>query len=207
MSPALHRLARWSAHLLLVAPILVGAGFLLGALLSPPIPRGEGRPTPELELLPPLAAGDRFAVVLPTEEEPIAALVATLATRGTSPEVEFEVCAEGRCSVFKKWIRKGDTSLSLPLPSGIHGGDVTLTLRSLQGGELAFWGREEAPLLRPAPGGWLPVLARAEAQFTALAGGGFRVLVALNVLALIGVLAFAIRRLRPAPRELSRRPD
>ncbi len=196
MRTVLRKMVRWAGVLLLAAPLPLGV-LLLEERLSegPDIEVGQVLgSTPRIEPIGPLLPGDRRVVAIPEGEQAYSGVVAFVATYLTQPVAEFEVCAAGRCGTSTHRVR--DNSLVyLALPTAARGGEITVSLRSVSDGSLAWWAQEGQPLLKPvARHGWPLAMARAAESFRMQAGDFWSELLVAGTVALFGILGLVTWR-------------
>ena len=174
MRTVLRKMVRWAGVLLLAAPLPTRSAAPGRAPL-----RGTGHrrsvrcwgarreSSPSVRC----CAGDRRVVAIPEGEQAYSGVVAFVATYRTQPVAEFEVCAARPLCHEHPSGPGQQPRLTFALPTAARGGEITVSLRSVSDGSLAWWAQEGQPLLKPvARHGWPLAMARAAESFRMQAG-------------------------------------
>jgi hypothetical protein len=183
-----------TAFAAIVALPLAGAALLANDLAQIPVRFTGHEPWRPLAPIGPLQPERRFRFELPAADADFLGIRLFAATYFTRPRVAFETCSPRRC-LTSEWTVRDNTMIDLPLPEGVRGGEVTLTVRALEGGRLAWWGHEGRPYLRPfLRSDRLSALRRARQYYRAFGLDLLWPALLAHALALVAVILVAVRR-------------
>ncbi|MFL5312695.1 MAG: hypothetical protein ACJ79H_19845 [Myxococcales bacterium] len=183
-----------AAAALLFAPALFGWLFVAGLLLRP-VAAGWNAPARGASsvAIGPLRSGSSHALQFPPAGRDYRAVLLDVATWETAPIVRWTACASQQCSSALRWPDDNGT-IDVPLPAGVRGGTLTLTVDWILFGEVGYWGRDAANPSATAVHelGWTVPLGRAGDLARRMSGLSLAIVLGIHAAVLGAALIVAL---------------
>lgn len=183
---------RAAARIALLAPLLWTGAMLAAELHARPTGRAPVKAIESARTLP-SGPGTILRIPLPNVREQYRSLVIRTAPTEAPRRLRCRLCVDSRCVTTEAEFG-ADGSLTLPVPEGIRGGVLELSVLRFDGPPAVFAGDLASPALEAVRGfSWSPSLARAREVAHAMAGADlFPAAILAYGAGLVGTLAIAL---------------